>query len=79
MSAGEPVRASGETKGRHMARALLGYVGNSNEQVLLLEVSRLRKRVAELESELDALRDSRPSELDLELHHIAEVSAPVLT
>jgi hypothetical protein len=79
MSAGEPVRASGETKGRHMARALLGYVGNSNEQVLLLEVSRLRKRVAELESELDAMRDSRRADLDLELHEIAEVSAPVLT
>ncbi|HEU5006303.1 MAG TPA: hypothetical protein VFT67_04975 [Jatrophihabitantaceae bacterium] len=62
-----------------MARALLGYVGNSNEQVLLLEVSRLRKRVAELESELDAMRDSRRADLDLELHEIAEVSAPVLT
>jgi hypothetical protein len=79
MCAGEPIRASGEVKGRHMARALLGYVGSSNEQVLMLEVSRLRKRVAELESELDALRESRHAELDLELHQIAEVSAPVLT
>jgi hypothetical protein len=62
-----------------MARALLGYVGSSNDQVLSLEVARLRKRVAELEAELAALRESSHVELDLELHHIAEASAPVLT
>ena len=61
-----------------MARALLGYVG-SDDRALFLEVARLRKRVAELESELAALRESSHTELDLELHHIAEVSAPVLT
>ena len=61
-----------------MARALLGYVGN-DDRALFLEVTRLRKRVAELESELAALRESSHTELDLELHHIAEVSAPVLT
>jgi hypothetical protein len=62
-----------------MARALLGYVGNSSEMLLTLEVSRLRRRVAELESELAGLRESRRVELDLELHRISEVSAPVLT
>jgi hypothetical protein len=62
-----------------MARALLGYVGTGNDQLLTLEVVRLRKRVAELESELAALRESSHTELDLELHHIAEASAPVLT
>ena len=62
-----------------MARALLGYVGNSNEMLLTLEVSRLRRRVAELEDELAEVRESGHVELDLELHRIAEVSEPVLT
>jgi len=62
-----------------MARALLGYVGNSNEMLLTLEVSRLRRRVAELEAELAEVRESGHVELDLELHRIAEVSEPVLT
>ncbi|MGH8960736.1 MAG: hypothetical protein ACRDWT_05935 [Jatrophihabitantaceae bacterium] len=62
-----------------MARALLGYVGNSSEMLLTLEVSRLRRRVAELESELAEVRESGHVELDLELHRIAEVSEPVLT
>jgi hypothetical protein len=62
-----------------MARALLGYVGNSTEMLLTLEVSRLRRRVAELETELAEARESEHVELDLELHRIAEVSEPVLT
>lgn len=62
-----------------MARALLGYVGNSNDMLLALEVNRLRRRVAELESELADLRDSRRAELDIELHRIAKTSEPVLT
>jgi hypothetical protein len=61
-----------------MARALLGYVGNSNEQVLVLEVTRLRRKVAELESQLEELRASTPVELDLELHRIAEAAEPAL-
>ena len=62
-----------------MARALLGYVGNSSEQSLLLEVARLRRRVTDLEAEVADLRESNHVELDLELHRIAEVSEPVLT
>jgi cell division protein FtsB len=65
-----------------MARALLGYVGNTtnNEQVLAMQVARLRRRVAELEAELAELRASRHAELDIELHElhsIAEVPQPV--
>ncbi len=62
-----------------MARALLGYVGNSNDQSLLVEVARLRKRIAELESELAELREHSHAQLDLELHHIAETKTPALT
>jgi hypothetical protein len=67
-----------------MARALLGYVGTGTDPVLAMEVARLRKRVAELETELAALRE-RPQgdlgrdELDFELHHIAAATAPALT
>jgi hypothetical protein len=43
-----------------MARALLGYVGNGNERLLAFEVTRLRKRVAELESELAKARADSP-------------------
>ncbi|MFN2518832.1 MAG: hypothetical protein ABR604_07290 [Jatrophihabitantaceae bacterium] len=59
-----------------MARALLGYVGNNNEQALALEVARLRRRVAELESELAQLRNT-DHEFDQELHRISE-TAPAL-
>jgi hypothetical protein len=67
-----------------MARALLGYVGNNsnNEQVLAMQVARLRRRVAELEGELAQLRESRHAELDRELHElhsIAEVAEPAFT
>ena len=61
-----------------MARALVGYVGNSNEQLLLLEVTRLRRKVAELERQLEELRTDTPVELDLELHRIAEAAEPAL-
>ena len=61
-----------------MARALLGYVGNSNEQALALEVARLRRRIAELETEIAELRDNNHAALDMELHRISEVAAPVL-
>jgi hypothetical protein len=55
-----------------MARALVGYVGNNNEQVLALEVGRLRRRVAELEAELAEARERQHAELDLDLHRLAE-------
>jgi len=65
-----------------MARALLGYVGSTNEQVLRLEVVRLRRLVADLESQLAELREDLPAaehaELDLELHRIAEAAEPAL-
>lgn len=65
-----------------MARAILGYVGSAQDQVLALEIARLRRRVAELEAEVAELR-SRPAgidsgSLDLELHRIAEVPEPAL-
>jgi hypothetical protein len=62
-----------------MARALVGYVGTNNEQVLALEVARLRRRVSELETELTDLRAGHRTELDLELHRIAEAAEPALT
>jgi len=65
-----------------MARALLGYVGNANEQVLALEIARLRRRVAELELEVSELRAASGmdhAELDLELHRIAEAAEAALT
>lgn len=55
-----------------MARALVGYVGTNNEQVLALEVARLRRRVAELETELAEERERAHAELDLDLHRLAE-------
>jgi Viral A-type inclusion protein repeat len=64
-----------------MARALMGHVGTSNEHVLAFEVTRLRRRVAELESELAEVRAQRTAELDLrdlELHHLAGSAEPVL-
>ena len=57
-----------------MARALVGYVGTSNEHVLAFEVARLRRRVAELEAELAQVREGHRAELDLELHRIAEAA-----
>jgi cell division protein FtsB len=61
-----------------MARALLGYVGNSNEQTLALEVARLRRRIADLEKEIADLRDDNHATLDMELHQISEAAAPAL-
>jgi hypothetical protein len=62
-----------------MARALVGYVGSNNDRILALEIARLRRRVAELESELEELRATRHVELDLELHRMAEAAEPALT
>jgi Viral A-type inclusion protein repeat len=60
-----------------MARALLGHVGSINEHQLVFEVARLRRRIAELESELAELRATARVELDqahieAELHRLAE-------
>ncbi len=64
-----------------MARALLGHLGSQNEQVLALEIARLRRRVTDLETEVATLREQRTTvnaEFDLELHRMAEVAEPVL-
>jgi hypothetical protein len=61
-----------------MARALMGYVGTSGEQVLAFEVARLRRRVSDLEAEVARLNERPTAELDLELHRMAEVAEPAL-
>ena len=60
-----------------MARALMGHVG-TNEQTLVFEVARLRRRIAELEAELAQLRTAEHDKLDIELHRIAESAEPAL-
>jgi cell division protein FtsB len=62
-----------------MARALLGYVNTGMDQTLAAEVARLRRRVAQLETEVAELRDHKQVDLDLELHDIAQDAEPVLT
>jgi hypothetical protein len=62
-----------------MARALMGHVGSANEQALMFEVTRLRRRVAELQAELEEMRSHNHAELDIELHRIAEAAEPALT
>jgi hypothetical protein len=62
-----------------MARALLGHVGQPNEQLLAFEVARLRRRVAELESELAEARQHHSADFDFsvdrELHTITADAA----
>jgi hypothetical protein len=59
-----------------MARALVGYVGSSNnEQVLAAEVARLRRRVSELESELADVRERQHAEIDLDLQRLSAASS----
>lgn len=64
-----------------MARALLGYVathaGHQNDQ-LLAENARLRRRVNELEAELAELRAAHTRALDDELHRLTGDSQPAL-
>ena len=60
-----------------MARALMGHLGTPTDQALAYEVARLRRRVAELEGEVDRLRASRNATLDIELHRMAEETSPV--
>jgi hypothetical protein len=55
----------------------MGYVGSPGEQVLALEVARLRRRITELEAENARLRENGAA-LDLELHRIAESAEPAL-
>ena len=64
-----------------MARALMGYVGSPGDRALAFEVTRLRRRVSELEAEVAQLRQqptAATAELDIELHRIAEVAEPAL-
>lgn len=56
-----------------MARALLGYATNPNQQILVTEVARLRARVRQLEAELAELRADH-TEIDLELHQMTQDS-----
>ena len=60
-----------------MARALMGHLGMPADQALAYEVARLRRRVAELEGEIERLRASKNATLDLELHRMAEETSPV--
>jgi hypothetical protein len=62
-----------------MARALVGYIGTNNDRVLALEITRLRRRVVELEAEVAQLREAGGADFDLELHRIAEAAEPALT
>jgi cell division protein FtsB len=65
-----------------MARAILGHVGPASDQILAFEIARLRRRVAELETEVADLRARTATldsgSLDLELHRIAEAHEPAL-
>jgi len=66
----------------------MGHLGTDRDQVLALEIVRLRRRVSELEAEVTRLREAGaagvdlPLDLDLhrdlELHRIAETAAPAL-
>jgi len=49
-----------------------------NEHALAYEVARLRRRVTELENEVEHLREQNTRVLDLELHRIAEEAEPAL-
>ena len=60
-----------------MARALMGHVGSPGEQVLAIEIARLRRRVTELEAEVTRLREGT-AELDFELQRFAETAEPAL-
>jgi hypothetical protein len=64
------------SKGRDMARALLGHLSTSADRYLLEEVARLRSRVRELENELADLRAGSPTDplLD-ELHRMTETTS----
>ncbi|MCU1688940.1 MAG: hypothetical protein JWN61_2238 [Pseudonocardiales bacterium] len=58
-----------------MARALYGHIGG-NDGHLTLEVARLRRRITELETELDELRGRMSDdELSRELRELAASSA----
>jgi len=70
-----PAALEQKVKGRDMARALMGHVGPATDQILAVEVVRLRRRIAELEAEVARLRETRTADLDLELHRIAETTA----
>jgi hypothetical protein len=60
-----------------MARALYGYIGESPRQ-LSDEVSRLRRRVRDLEAEIAALHAQREDDINRELRELGSVPQPVL-
>jgi hypothetical protein len=64
-----------------MARALLGHISSGTDQLLSLEIARLRRRVAALEAEVAELRDAHapiPASFEIELHQLAEQASPAL-
>jgi hypothetical protein len=61
-----------------MARALVGYIGTNNDQLMALEIARLRRRVVELEAEVAELRETSHADLEVELHRIASAGEPAL-
>lgn len=62
-----------------MAKALLGYVGTLPDRRLVDEVTTLRSRVRDLESELARLRAERDtSELERGLRQLSELPEPAL-
>lgn len=61
-----------------MARALMGHIGSPTDEMLALEVKRLRRRVIELEAEVARLNEARGAALELELHHLAADAEPAL-
>jgi hypothetical protein len=62
-----------------MAKALLGYVGAVPDRRLVDEVTYLRSRVRDLETEVERLRTEREtSDLERGLRQFSELSEPVL-
>jgi hypothetical protein len=63
-----------------MARALLGHISSGPDQMLSLEITRLRRRVAALEAEVAELRETQPAvaSFEIELHQFTEQAEPVL-
>jgi hypothetical protein len=62
-----------------MAKALLGYVGAVPDRRLVDEVTFLRSRVRDLETEVERLRTERQtSDLERGLRQFSELSEPVL-
>lgn len=62
-----------------MAKALLGYVGAVPDRRLVDEVTSLRRRVHDLETEISRLRAERAtSDLEQGLRQLSELPEPAL-